>query len=143
MLPPIALATLASVVDLIVAALLLAGVGLNLIAAVGLHRFPDLFCRMHAATKPATLGLLCVLGAAALATGDIAAVAKLLLVAALQLATNPVGGHMVGRAAWQVGVPTHPGTRVEPAPPETTTAGTTTAETATAGMTTTGTATAG
>lgn len=93
--------------------LLAAGVGLNVVAAVGLHRLPDVFCRMHAATKPATLGLLCVLAATALAIGDLGASTKLLLVAALQLLTNPVGGHMIGRAAWQAGVSTHPGTRVD------------------------------
>lgn len=108
--------TVPAVATAAVGALIIVGVALNLVAAVGLHRFPDLFCRMHAATKPATLGLLCVLGAAALATGDIGALTKLLLVAVLQLVTNPVGGHMVGRAAWQAGVPTHPGTRLEPAP---------------------------
>lgn len=102
--------------DLLVSALLLVGVALNVTAAIGLHRLPDVFCRMHAATKPATLGLLCVLAAAALAMGDITSVTKLLLVAALQLATNPVGAHMVGRAAWHVGVTTHARTRVEPQP---------------------------
>ena len=55
---------------------------------------------MHAATKPATLGLLCVVLGAAIALGDIRASTKLALVAVLQFATNPVGSHMVGRAAW-------------------------------------------
>ncbi len=99
-------------IDVVVAALLLVGAFLNLTAAIGLHRFPDLFCRMHAATKPATLGLLVVVLGAALALGDVSAAAKLGLVAVLQLATNPVGGHMVGRAAWRVGVPVHPDTAV-------------------------------
>jgi multicomponent Na+:H+ antiporter subunit G len=99
-------------VAVVVAVLLLAGVGLNLTAAIGLHRFPDVFCRMHAATKPATFGLLCVLTGAALAIGEVPAATKLALVAVLQLATNPVGGHMVGRAGWNVGVETHPGTRI-------------------------------
>ena len=51
---------LAILIDIVVGVLLLAGCLLALIAAVGLHRFPDLFCRMHAATKPATLGMLCI-----------------------------------------------------------------------------------
>jgi multicomponent Na+:H+ antiporter subunit G len=100
--------------DVLVAVLLVSGVALNVAAAVGLHRFPDVFCRMHAATKPATLGLLCVAAGAALAIGEIPAATKLGLVAVLQLATNPVGGHMVGRAGWRAGVTTDPRTQVFP-----------------------------
>lgn len=92
-----------AVIDVLVAVLLLLGAGLNLIAAIGLHRLPDVFCRMHAATKPASLGLLCVVAAAAVALGDLRSATKLALVAVLQFTTNPVGGHMVGRAAWKAG----------------------------------------
>jgi multicomponent Na+:H+ antiporter subunit G len=90
-----------ALLDVVVAVLLVSGAGLNLVAAVGLHRLPDLFCRMHAATKPATLGLLMVMAGTAIALGDLRAATKLGLVAVLQFATNPVGGHMVGRAAWR------------------------------------------
>ncbi|HVM19144.1 MAG TPA: monovalent cation/H(+) antiporter subunit G [Egibacteraceae bacterium] len=90
-----------AVLDVAVAVLLIAGALLSLTAAVGLHRLPDVFCRMHAASKPATLGLLVVLLAAALALGDLRSATKLALVAILQFLTNPVGGHMVGRAAWR------------------------------------------
>jgi multicomponent Na+:H+ antiporter subunit G len=47
-------------VDVLSAALLLTGTALAVLAGLGLVRFPDVFSRMHAATKPATLGLLCV-----------------------------------------------------------------------------------
>ena len=90
-----------ALLDVAVAVLLVAGALLSLTAAVGLHRLPDVFCRMHAASKPATLGLLVVLLAAALALGDLRSATKLALVAILQFLTNPVGGHMVGRAAWR------------------------------------------
>lgn len=102
-----------SVLDVAVAVLLVVGSGLNLIAAIGLHRLPDVLCRMHAATKPATLGLITVLAGAALAMGSLEAIAKLSLVAILQLATNPVGGHMVGRATWADGRSVHGPTRVD------------------------------
>lgn len=107
---------LPTIIDALVVVLLLAGLALNLVAAVGLHRLPDVFCRMHAASKPATLGLLCVLAATALALGEAGVAGKLGLVAALQFATNPVGSHMVGRAAWQAGSPTAPGTAVDGRP---------------------------
>lgn len=99
-----------SPVDVVVMALLLFGVTLALLAALGLQQFPDVFARMHAATKPATLGLLCILLGAAVHLGGTGAVAKLLLVAVLQFITAPVGAHMVGRAAYRAGTEVSPAT---------------------------------
>jgi len=92
-----------SVVDVISAVLLLLGVLLAVLSAIGLLRFPDVFSRMHAATKPATLGLLMITVGAALQMerGDDAV--KLLLVAAFQFLTAPVAAHMIGRAAYRSG----------------------------------------
>jgi multicomponent Na+:H+ antiporter subunit G len=92
-----------SAVDVVAAALLLVGVALAVVAAVGLHRFPDVFARMHAATKPATLGLLLVASGAALRVDHAGEVAKLALVVVLQFVTAPVAAHMVGRAAHRAG----------------------------------------
>ncbi|MPZ88783.1 MAG: Na+/H+ antiporter subunit G [Nitriliruptorales bacterium] len=92
-----------TVLDVLTAAALLVGAALSLIAAIGLHRFPDVFARMHAATKPATLGLTLVLGAVALNVGNLGNVAKIILVIALQFLTAPVAAHMVGRAAYGAG----------------------------------------
>ena len=93
-----------SALDAVGAALLLLGVALAVVAGVGLVRFPDVFSRMHAATKPATLGLLLVCVGAALVLDDGGDRAKLLLVAAFQFVTAPVAAHMVGRAAYGAGV---------------------------------------
>ncbi|HVM09405.1 MAG TPA: monovalent cation/H(+) antiporter subunit G [Acidimicrobiales bacterium] len=100
-------------VDVIAAALLLSGTSLAVIAGIGLHRFPDVFARMHAATKPATLGLVLVLAGAALQVDRPGAVAKLLLVLAFQFITAPVGAHMVGRAAYRAGTELSPDTVVD------------------------------
>lgn len=94
-----------SVADVASAVLVLAGTGLFLIAAIGLHRFNDLYGRMHAATKPATLGLLLVLAAAALRVDSVGDIGKLALIAFFQLATAPVAAHLLGRAAYRGGVP--------------------------------------
>lgn len=99
--------------DVLAAMLLLTGVALSVLAGVGLQRFPDVFARMHAATKPATLGLVLILAAAALRMEDRRDVAKLLLVAALQFLTAPVGAHMVGRAAYRAGTELSPATSVD------------------------------
>ena len=99
--------------DVVAAALLLIGVALSVLAGVGLHRFPDVFARMHAATKPATLGLALVLTAAALRVSDRRDVAKLVLIVALQFITAPIGAHLVGRAAYWAGTELSPATSVD------------------------------
>lgn len=83
--------------------LLVTGVSLTVTAVVGLYRLPDIYARMHAATKPTTLGIaLCLIGAA-VRVDDVAIVTKLLLAVAFQLATAPVAGHLLGRAAHDTG----------------------------------------
>lgn len=90
-------------VEVVAALLLISGCALALIATIGLHRLPDVLTRMHAATKPATLGLILVVLGTALHMPSSSAQVKLLLVIALQLLTAPVGAHMIGRAAHRAG----------------------------------------
>ena len=47
--------------DILAGACLLLGSLLALVAGIGLVRFPDVLTRMHAATKPQSLGILLVL----------------------------------------------------------------------------------
>jgi len=89
--------------DIVASVLVLSGVALTVTAAIGLHRFPDVFARMHAASKPASLGLALTLIGTALALGGADNVTKLLLVIAFQLITAPIAAHMVGRAAYRAG----------------------------------------
>lgn len=96
--------------DAAAAVLILTGVALGIGAGLGLQRFPDVFARMHAATKPATLGLVLVLAGAVLRVEDQGDVAKLLLVIVLQFVTAPIGAHMVGRAAYRAGTELSPAT---------------------------------
>ncbi len=92
-----------SALELLSSALLLLGVTLAVLGAIGLVRLPDVFSRMHAATKPATLGLLLVTVGAAVRMDDGGDAVKLLLVAAFQFLTAPVAAHMIGRAAYRSG----------------------------------------
>jgi len=67
-------------------------------AAVGLFRLGDVRSRMHAATKPATLGVL-AFGLAAMIRAEAPdAIARIIIIVALQLVTAPVGAHMLSRA---------------------------------------------
>lgn len=87
-----------TVLDTVSAALLVCGSLLALIAAIGLHRLPDTLARMHAATKPATLGVtMCAVGAV-LQVGDTSTITKVVVIVVLQLVAAPVGAHVLGRA---------------------------------------------
>jgi multicomponent Na+:H+ antiporter subunit G len=89
------------VADIVGALLLLLGALLCFAAAVGLFRFPDVLSRMHAATKPQTLGLLCLVAGVALEVRQLSVLGLLFLAAVLQLLTAPVAAHMVGRTAYR------------------------------------------
>ncbi len=95
-----------------VAGHVLVGVGsvLMLLAAIGVLRLPDVFSRMHAATKSASLGLACILAGTAFLLPAPGAAFKLVLAMLFQLATAPVAAHVIGRAAYRAGVPLWEGT---------------------------------
>lgn len=101
------------ILQIVAGAMMLVGALLAVIAGLGLQRFPDVFARMHAATKPATLGMALILGGAALLVPDAGSRAKLLLVIVLQFFTVAVGSHLVGRAAYRAGTELDTGTTVD------------------------------
>jgi multicomponent Na+:H+ antiporter subunit G len=96
---------MSTVLDAVSAVLLLSGAALGLVAAIGLHRLGDLYSRMHAATKPATLGIALCLSGAALQLDDVPSWTKIVLAIAFQLITAPVSAHMLARAASRRGEP--------------------------------------
>jgi multicomponent Na+:H+ antiporter subunit G len=84
--------------DVVSAVLMLSGSLLAVISSIGIHRLGSTRARMHATTKPATLGvLLCGVGAI-VQFADISDIAKVLVVVILQLVGAPIGAHMLGRA---------------------------------------------
>lgn len=89
--------------DILAGFFLIAGSTLSLTAAIGLVRFPEVFTRMHAGTKPQTLGLLLILLGLGLRLQDVGATAMLVVVAMFQLLTSPVSAHIVGRAVFRTG----------------------------------------
>ena len=76
--------------DVVVGILLLSGTLLVLASALGVNRFDDVFSRMHAATKAATLGVILIALAAALRV-DGGAVPKLGLVIVLHGCEQSLG----------------------------------------------------
>ncbi|RLV55004.1 monovalent cation/H(+) antiporter subunit G [Aeromicrobium phragmitis] len=88
-------------IDVLSGALLILGSSFALVAAIGIVRFPELLSRMHAATKPQTLGLLLILAGLGLQAEDLGDLTIIVVVALFQLLTAPVSAHMVGRAAFR------------------------------------------
>jgi multicomponent Na+:H+ antiporter subunit G len=87
--------------------LLLALIGsvLIFIAGIGLLRMPDLYLRMSASTKAATLGVGFVLAGAIFYLGDVITLGRALLIFLFILATIPISAHLIGRAAYATGTP--------------------------------------
>lgn len=85
-------------------ALLTLGAVFSMLAGVGILRMPDLFMRIQAATKAGALGIVCLFLAVAVYFQDLAVTTRSLLVISFIFITAPVAAHMIGRAAYIVGV---------------------------------------
>ena len=95
------------------AVLLMIGAAFLLAAAIGVLRMPDLFTRMQTATKAATLGISCILIAVALYMEDLGVAIRAFFTVVFFFLTAPVAAHMIGRAAYFLGVPLWKGTMVD------------------------------
>ena len=91
----------------------LLGIALMVVAGIGLLRMPDLPTRMHASSKAGTLGAALVLVAVALNFGDAVITVRVVLVCSFLLLTAPIASHVIGRAAYRIGVPLSPETVVD------------------------------
>ncbi len=84
---------------------LIIGTFFMFVAAVGLVRMPDIYHRMHAATKGVTLGMMGLLIGAAIffamqpGANIINILTKVFLVIIFQFIANPVGAHLLSKAA--------------------------------------------
>lgn len=85
------------------ALLLLAGSIFGLIAAVGVLRLPDLYTRLHAASKAGAVGGGMILLAVALVSFDGAVALRALIGIGFLLMTTPVAAHLLARASYKSG----------------------------------------
>jgi multicomponent Na+:H+ antiporter subunit G len=97
----------------VVGALLVLGAFLMFLTGVGLVRMPDIFTRMHAATKSASLGVALLLLAAALVFQEAMVVTKALVTIAFIFLTAPVAASLLGRAAYARKTPLWEGSIVD------------------------------
>lgn len=96
--------------EILTIALMFVGVVFMLVAAVGIVRMPDLFLRMSAVSKAASLGIACILVAVAVDFGDLGVSLRAVAAALFVMLTAPVASHMIGRAGYITGVPLWQGT---------------------------------
>lgn len=94
------------IVDILIAFFILIGAFLSLVAAFGVIRLPDVYTRNHAASKAATLGVMCVLFGTFLYFHYLEGHfnSRLILAIVFLFMTSPVAGHLISRAAYHTGV---------------------------------------
>lgn len=96
--------------------LLLAGATFGALAGLGMLRLPDLYTRMHAASKAGAVGSGFILLAVALAGFDGPVALRALLGILFVLLTTPLAAHLLARAAYQAGVMPSPNTNLSEMP---------------------------
>lgn len=84
--------------------LLLIGSAFCALAALGILRFPDVYTRLHAASKAGPLGAGLILLAVAFASDDWSVALKAVIGLVFLLLTAPVSAHLLARAALRSGV---------------------------------------
>lgn len=99
--------------EILIISFILLGSVFTVFAGIGIVRFPDVYIRMHAATKVGTLGSGLIMIGVAIEFGDTAVVIRCALIAIFLLLTAPIGAHMIGRAAMRTGIVpwTQPGSK--------------------------------
>ncbi|WP_419913265.1 monovalent cation/H(+) antiporter subunit G [Hoeflea sp.] len=92
-------------VAIVVALMMVVGSGFTLVAALGLIRFPDVYTRMHAASKAGTLGSGVVLIALGIQAGDTGTLTRALAGVCFFVLTAPISAHLLAKASYAVGYP--------------------------------------
>ena len=80
--------------------LIIVGSVFTLAAAVGLIRLPDVYSRMHAASKAGTVGSGLMMIALAIVADDLATATRAIAGVIFFVLTAPVAAHLLARAAY-------------------------------------------
>lgn len=83
---------------------LFSGFFFTAIAALGVIRFPDFYTRLHAAGKGDTLGIALSIIGLAIYHGFNLVSLKLLFIVTFIFIANPIGTHVLSRAAFKSGI---------------------------------------
>lgn len=97
-------------IEIIISVLIVTGSLTMFLGALGVVRFPNALNRMHAASMAAPLGGACIMISVALFAAEPSVITKALAIIVFVLATSPVAGHAIARAAYISGVDLDPKT---------------------------------
>jgi multicomponent Na+:H+ antiporter subunit G len=97
----------------IIAVILTLGAIFVLLAAIGVVKMPDLFLRISVTTKAATLGVGLMLIGVIIHFGDFYTTTRSIAIVLFVFLTAPIGAHLIGRAAYIVGVPLWKNNRID------------------------------
>lgn len=92
---------------------MMVGAFFALVAAIGVVRMPDIYCRMHAATKAGAFGVGLILTVLLLIHPSVRVVVQSGLIVVFFYLTAPIAAHLIGRLALQSGIPLWRKWRVE------------------------------
>ena len=84
--------------------LIIAGLFVTLVAAIGVLRLPDFYTRLHASGKVESLGVLITMLGLAVYNGFSITSVKIVVIAVFIMLANPIGTHILSRAAYRSGV---------------------------------------
>ncbi len=94
--------------EIVTALLLLVSLFFFLASAIGMIRLPDFYSRLHSSGNSETMGLMAAsLGLVIyeLCTGTVLTAIKLIIIFLLVFLANPIGTHVLGKAALKSGHP--------------------------------------
>lgn len=90
-------------VTYLVSICIIVGAFFSFTAAIGIIRLPDIYSRMHAASKAGTLGSGLMLIALAIFATDSATTMRALAGVVFFVLTAPISAHLLAKAAYSVG----------------------------------------
>jgi multicomponent Na+:H+ antiporter subunit G len=93
------------IVELIISVLLITGALFILIASIGILRMPDIYMRMHAATKAPSLGIMLMLLGAMIYFPSAGLIIKSFLIIIFLYLTTPVAANLLARTSLEMGIP--------------------------------------
>lgn len=93
-----------AILEIIICVLIIVGIFFILAGVIGVIRMPDTFCRIQSATNIATMGAMSIALACSIYAFGISNTSlgiKALIVVVFLLISNPVGSHVMARAAYK------------------------------------------
>jgi multicomponent Na+:H+ antiporter subunit G len=91
---------MSSILEIAAAVAVLIGSGFGLLASIGLVRFPDLYTRIHAASKAGVVGAGFVLIGLAIVSVDLSIVLRSIAAIFFLLLTTPISAHLLARSTY-------------------------------------------